>query len=380
MKIVRTKTLDAARFMERLGVDHPGVAIMAKKSELLFFIVKDLHVGAANILKQDALSIGADFAVPSGVIVCAKERVDGLLMGTRKQMELLSRKEMAQPFGLKSLAKELKRYLKNDLSYSLKIMGIINANEDSFYPGSRFMGERAIEAIEKMIADGADIIDIGGMSTRPGSEEISEEEELERIKPIVDLVYEKKLHEKVVFSIDTYRPKVAAYALERGFSILNDITALENDECAKIAASYDATVVLMHKKGDPKTMQVNPYYEDAVAEVSAFFEERIERALGFGIERIVLDPGIGFGKRLEDNLALLRDLVEFKKFGYEILVGASRKSMIDKIHPSDVSERLGGTLAVHLHAVHNGASIIRCHDVFEHKQAFLVDSAIRGYL
>ncbi len=379
MRIVRVGTIDAAAFMQRLGVDKVGLKIMAKKSELMLFAIKKMHVGAANILKQDALSIGADLAVPSGVIVCAQKEVDGLLIGTRKQIEQLAKKEMAQPFGLKELAKELRKYLRQK-HYPVKIMGIINANKDSFYPGSRFMGEAALEAIERMIHQGADIIDIGGMSTRPGSEEISEEEEFARIRPVVDLIYENELFKKVHFSIDTYRPKVAAYALERGFRILNDITALSSEECGHIAAANGATVVLMHMQGRPETMQQNPYYEDVVWEVSHFFEERIERALSFGIQEIVLDPGIGFGKRLEDNLLLLRDLKELSKFGYEILVGASRKSMIDKIHSSSVEERLGGTLAIHLHAIREGASIIRCHDVYEHKQAVLVQEKILGTL
>ncbi|BCD60140.1 MULTISPECIES: dihydropteroate synthase [unclassified Nitratiruptor] len=365
--------IDAAKLMEKLGVDRPGITIMSKKCEVMLFLIKDLHVGAANILKQDALSIGADVALPNGTITCAFKSVDVLLMGTRKHIEILSRKELAQPYGLKYLAKELQRYLKKN-RFETKIMGIINANDDSFYPKSRFQGKKAIEAIEKMIADGADIIDIGGMSTRPGSEEISEEEELARVKPIIDILKEKSFD--VLFSIDTYRPKVAEYALQNGFHILNDITGLENDELAQIASAYGATVVIMHKKGRPKDMQNNPSYEDVVVEVSRFFEERIEKANRFGIKNIILDPGIGFGKRLQDNIELIRDLSEFTKFGYEILVGASRKSMIDAIVPSSVQNRLPGTLAIHLKALQNGASIIRCHDVKEHHQAITVYQAL----
>jgi dihydropteroate synthase len=314
------------------------------------------------------------------VVTCSKKEVDGLLIGTKKHMEILSKKEMAQPFRLKNLADNLREFIKNYKDFEPKVMGVINANEDSFYPGSRFLGAKAIGAIEKMIEDGADIIDIGAMSTRPGSFEISEEEEFERVVEIIDLIYSQKLYEKVEFSIDSYRQKVVEYALDRGFRIVNDITALSSDEVAKAVFKYGAKVVLMHKKGTPKDMQINPSYEDVVFEVSEFFRKRILRAKSFGIKDIILDPGIGFGKRLEDNLVLIRDLEEFKRFGYEILVGASRKSMIDKIHSSSVEQRVGGTLAIHLKAVENGASIIRCHDVFEHKQAISVNKAIREIL
>ena len=372
---VKAIKVDPKEYMKLLGVYRSGIAIMAKKSRVLLFEIKDMPVGAANILKQDALSIGADLAVPTGVVTCSAKRVDALLIATPRQLERLIQKELAQPFGLKKVGLALRQYLKKQ-KFSPRIMGIINANDDSFYPGSRFLGQRAIEAIEKMIDNGAAIIDIGGMSTRPGSKEISEEEELSRIKPIVDTIYTQKLFEKVLFSIDTYRPKVARYALERGFKMLNDISALEDDELAKIAAAYGASVVLMHKKGTPQTMQQNPFYDDVVLEVREFLGKRIDKAERFGIKEIIIDPGIGFGKRLEDNLRLLRDLEDLKCFGKEILVGASRKSMIDAITPTPVKKRLPGTLAIHLKALENGASIIRCHDVSEHYQAIKVFKAI----
>ncbi len=373
MRIKRLgRDANSIKIMRELGVDGPGIKIMAKKAKVMLFHIANMHVGAANILKQDALSIGADLAIPNGTITCAFQRVDALLIGTKKHIEILAKKELAQPYGLKELAKELRAYL-GQKEYEPKIMGIINATTDSFYPGSRFSPNEAIAAVERMIEEGAHIIDIGGMSTRPGSEEISEEEELRRVQPIIDALAQRTFG--IRFSIDTYRPKVARYALERGFEILNDITGLENDKLAKIAAEYGASVVIMHKKGDPKTMQHNPYYEDVVAEVSDFFKKRIQKAKAFGIQEIILDPGIGFGKRLQDNLVLLRDLVEYKKFGYEILVGASRKSMIDKIIPTPVQERLPGTLSLHQLALQNGATILRCHDVAAHKQLIEVYKA-----
>jgi len=370
---------DVKKLMENLNVDKPGIKIMAKKANLYLFYIKDMHIGAANILKQDALSIGAELALPNGAITCRFSTCDALLIGTKKHIEILSKKEMAQPYGLKGLAKKLKEYIK-EFEFNLKIMGVINANDDSFYPKSRFKGSVAIKAIEKMIDDGADIIDIGGVSSRPGSDEVSEDEELERVKPIIDEIYKNSLFEEVLFSIDSYRPSIIEYALDHGFKIANDITGLGSNEVAEVVSKYGAKVVIMHMKGKPKTMQISPEYDDVVIEISNFFGSRIEKAIDFGIKKedIILDPGIGFGKKLEHNLELLKNLCEFKKFGCEILVGASRKSMIDMIIPTPVEKRLPGTLAIHLKAVENGASIIRCHDVKEHKQAFEVFKRLSG--
>lgn len=255
-------------------------------------------------------------------------------------------------------------------------MGVINANEDSFYSKSRFDGIAAIEKIENMIRDGANIIDLGGISSRPGSISVSKTEELNRIKPIVDLIYEKKLYNYALFSIDSYEPDVLRYVLDRGFKIVNDITGLRNDEVAKVTASYNADIVIMHMQNNPFDMQKNPMYHNIVSEVNSFFKTQIEKAKYFGIQNVILDVGIGFGKDLEHNLTLLKNMDFFKQLGYEILIGASRKSMIDKIVPSSTEERLPGTLAIHLDSIRRGASIVRCHDVKEHYQAIKVYEAI----
>ncbi len=262
-------------------------------------------------------------------------------------------------------------------NFSTKIMGVINANEDSFFKESRLIGSSAITKIEQMIDDGASIIDIGGVSSKPGSEFVSPDEELTRVKPILDLIYEQKLYEKIEFSLDSYEPLVLKYALDRGFRIVNDITGLSNDEVCIIAASYDAKVVIMHMQNNPENMQIKPEYDDVILDIDDFFNKRIKKAKSFGIKEIVLDVGIGFGKTLEHNLKLLRNLEYFKHFGYELLIGASRKSMIDMIIPTSIEERLPGTLAIHLEAINTGASIIRCHDVKEHYQAIKVQEAIK---
>lgn len=379
-KIYSPTQQQSSALFQLLGSDKIGSEIMSKKTQSHLLYIKNIHVGAANILKQDALSIGADLAVPIGTILAKEKYVDAILIGTSKHFETLSRKELAQPFGLKELAKELKSFINNP-NFSTKIMGIINANDDSFFENSRFQGDDAIKKIETMIEDGADIIDIGGVSTRPGSDAVDEEEELKRVQAICDIIKKKKLYEKTIFSIDSYTPKVIEYALRSGFTIVNDITGLANDEVAKITAKYNATVVIMHMQGTPKDMQHNPKYEDVILEVNNFFTQRIEKAKKFGIENIILDVGIGFGKTLEHNLKLLKNMEHFRHFGYEVLIGASRKSLIEKVIPNTpTDERLPGTLSIHLDSIKKGASIVRCHDVKEHFQAIEIQNKINSII
>ncbi|MDR1614447.1 MAG: dihydropteroate synthase [Campylobacteraceae bacterium] len=258
-----------------------------------------------------------------------------------------------------------------------KIMAVLNINSDSFFKESRITTDEAEQKIIQTINDGADIIDIGALSSRPGSETISDEEELKRVKKTLDMIKQQKFYEKAVFSLDSYSPLTLDYALNCGFKIVNDITGLQDAEVCKIAKKYSATVCIMHMKGEPKNMQANPEYSDIVKEVDDFFKERIERAKSFGIDNIILDAGIGFGKKLEHNIALIKHYNYFTHFGYPLLVGASRKSMISDISHSSIENRLPGTLAVHLEAVRNGAAIVRCHDVKEHVQALKVFEALQ---
>ncbi len=367
---------DATKLLKDLGVDGGGVNILASKIKHHIISIKDLHVGGANILKQDALSVGADLAVPRGTVLATTPKVDCILIATHKQLEILSTKELAQPFGLKELAKELKLICKAKKPDSVEIMGVINANEDSFYKGSRFSTSNAVEAIIQMIEDGADIIDIGGVSSRPNAALVSVDEEFQRVKPIVDAIKANRLYEKAKFSIDSYEPEVISHALESGFKIVNDITGLANDEVCRLCASYGATAVIMHMQGTPQTMQNNPEYENILNDVYSFLNSRVQKAQSFGVSDIIIDVGIGFGKTLEDNLSLIKNLEHFLTLNKKILVGASRKSMIDKICSSSVEDRLPGTLALHLESIRNGASVIRVHDVKEHLQAIKIQSAL----
>lgn len=378
MKIEKlSNEIDIKAELKRLGVDDGGIAILASKATMHIIYINELHVGAANILKQDALSIGADLAVPRGTVVAAKPKVDCILIANTKQLRTLAKKELAQPLGLRELALLLKEVTKTQKPESVEIMGVLNANDDSFYAGSRLNENSAVGVIEQMIEQGAEIIDIGAVSSRPNASFVSIEEELSRIEPILALIKERKFYERVKLSCDSYEPQVIQKALESGFSIVNDITGLQNDEVCRLCASYNATAVIMHMRGTPQTMQKKPEYENVLCEVYDFLRQRVQKAESFGVQDIVLDVGIGFGKTLQNNLTLLKNLEHFLRLEKPLLVGASRKSMIDKISPSIVEQRLGGTLALHLEAARNGASILRVHDVSEHIQAIKVFNALQ---
>ena len=378
--VVKRLSLDinVRQYLKEMGVDAGGLNIMGAKAQLYIVSIKALKSAGANVLKQDALSIGAELAVPKGTVMAKKEYVDCLLIGSKKHLKLLSHKELTQPFGLKEVAHQLQVILKTEKPRHCKVMGVINANDDSFFEGSRFRESDAFKQIEAMVESGAEIIDLGGVSSRPGAQEVSAEEELARVRPVIDLLEGSSLLERAQFSIDTYRPSVARYALESGFHIVNDIRGLESDELCEVAAEFDATVIIMHMPGRPETMQLNPEYDDILDEIYIFFQERIAKAHKYDIKDIILDVGIGFGKSLEDNLTLITHLEHFLRLRKLVLVGASRKALIDKIDPSDVSERLGGTLALHLAAARNGAGILRVHDVKEHVQALKVQKALQS--
>ena len=364
--------------LKKLGVDGGGINILASKANYFTIYIKDLPVGGANILKQDALSIGADLAVPRGTVIAATPKVDCILIATQRELEILSKKELAQPFGLKSVAVELEKILKIKKPQKIEIMGVINANDDSFFSGSRFKDSDAILKIKQMIEDGADIIDIGAVSSRPNAPKVSAKEELERIKPILQIVKKEKLHDNVAFSCDSYEPIVLSSALESGFSIVNDITGFSNDEVCRLTAEYKARAIIMHMQGTPSNMQENPKYENILHDIYSFLEQKIQKTESFGIKDIVLDVGIGFGKTLDDNLMLIKHLDYFLGLNKTLLIGASRKSMIDKISSSKVEDRLGGTLALHIEALKNGASMLRVHDVYEHTQALKILEALKA--
>ena len=256
------------------------------------------------------------------------------------------------------------------------IMGILNVTPDSFSDGNLFLDpNKAIKHAKRMVKDGADIIDVGGESSRPGSDPVSEDEELKRVAAII-----KKLAVEinVPISIDTYKPKVAGECIKFGASIINDINGLRNKEMIKVAVKCKVPVIIMHMQGKPKTMQNNPVYKDAVKEIKEFLSQQIKKAKQAGIKGIIIDPGIGFGKTTEHNLQILKNLNDFKELKCPILVGPSRKSFIGGITGLPVNERLEGTIAAISIAIMNGANIVRVHDVKECKRAAMVADAVKN--
>ena len=256
------------------------------------------------------------------------------------------------------------------------IMGILNVTPDSFSDGGLYIDkEKAVKRGIEMVSEGADIIDVGGESSRPGAEQISSTEELNRILAVINILSKEA---RVPISVDTYKPEVAYECVKAGASIINDISGLRNEAMIKVAAKLKVPVVIMHMQGEPKNMQKNPNYRNVVKEISDFFKKQLSLAEENGVRDIILDPGIGFGKNLEHNLAILRNLGEFKKLGKPILVGVSRKYFLGKITGLEVDERLEATLAAVTVSVLNGANIVRVHDVKECKRAVMIVDAVRG--
>ena len=266
---------------------------------------------------------------------------------------------------------------------SPKIMGILNVTPDSFSDGGQFGGvEQAVARAREMVRAGADIIDIGGESTRPGADVIGQTEELKRVMPVVKALFEKLGDLDAEISVDTRRPEVAYAAVKAGASIWNDVTALEFDESSPdMAAKLGCKIVLMHMRGTPETMQKKPHYKNVVAEVISTLKDRMSIALKAGVKRenIILDPGIGFGKTVDHNLQILNQIEHLHEHGCAIVLGVSRKRFIGALtNTENPQDRLPGSLAAVVYARTKGAQIFRVHDVAETKQALLICDHIRS--
>ncbi len=387
---------DAVSLMQQIGSDVHGVALMKNKLVHFNFRIGPLPAAAANIIKQEMLSVGGEAAVTRGVINCSAENSDAILSATRKQFRKFCRKLRAQPFSLAQIADRIETTLKKrekrsglpfrcrglevDLKETSLIMGILNITPDSFSDGNKFFSpDNALQQARKLISEGADIIDIGGESTRPGARKVPLREELDRVLPIIKALREE--HPNLPISIDTYKSGVAAAAVAAGADLINDISGFNFDpEMAGIAAETGAYSILMHIQGTPEKMQKEPHYDDLFAEVSSYFEKSIAQAENAGVkrEKIILDPGIGFGKTLEHNLLLLKHLAEFTGFGLPLLLGTSRKSFISKLTNAEVDERLPASLATIAQGLTNGANILRVHDVAATRQVVTVIDAVNN--
>jgi len=382
--------IELTRIMHEIRVDPYGIRIMQPKGITHVVRINALSNITANILKQEMLSLGADAAVARGSLTGETKTTDCLLMGSMAQFGSLEQKLARQPFGLGSLSRELalalKHYHTRDFILRLgrgrlalgsrpRVMGIVNATPDSF-SGDGLIGRHqtldlglAVAYVQRLVREGADIIDIGGESSRPGAQRVGVREEKARTLPLIKALAKTI---KVPVSIDTCKPLVAEAALDSGAVIVNDITGLRAAAMRKVAARYKAAVVLMHMQGTPETMQRHPVYGDCIEEIAGFFARRLDEVSQAGIaaDKVIIDPGIGFGKTVAHNCEILRHLNEFKVFGRPLMVGVSRKSFIGRLlNIPEPRERTAGTIAACIVAVENGARILRVHEVKEVRQA-----------
>ncbi len=387
---------EARQALKEIGVDPAGYVYMAPKMQHVLIKIKGVDVRAANVLKQEMLSKGAEAAVAKGASGFTQPTTDIILMGTLKQYRLVLNKLPAQPFGLSKLVEPVKQALdsispeerkiacgRHTLSVGGKtlIMGILNITPDSFSEsGLYFEEEKALARADEIVSEGADIIDIGGESTRPGAPPVSMDEELRRVVPVI-----KKLANKinVPISIDTSKASVARAAVDAGAVIVNDITALTGDQdMPSVCASADVGVILMHMQGQPRTMQENPEYNDLISEIISYLDERVAAAdqAGIDTDRLIIDPGIGFGKTVGHNLEIIKRLRELKSLGLPLVMGTSRKATLGKVLGDlPPGERLEGTAATVAVGILNGADIVRVHDVKEIvRVARMTDAIIRG--
>jgi len=389
IRIIRNKK-EAIKEMERIGVEKEGIKIMLPKFFHLNIKLKDVDARDAIIIKQEMLAIGGDAAI-SKKSLQNLEKTDVLITGNEKQIKLLLKKLKNQYSRLKNVSEELEEIIKErkksikigkknfQLGKRTYIMGILNVTPDSFYNGGKYFDyEKAIERARQIAREGADIIDVGGASTRPFAQEVDAEEEMRRVLPVIEGI---KGEINLPISVDTYKPEVAEGAVEKGADMINDVFALRKKGMAEVIREHELPVCIMHMKGEPKNMQIAPYYEDVVEEIFYFLKERIDFAVKKGIEKIIVDPGIGFGKRtggIEDNCEIIARLYELKSLNRPILIGISRKSFIGNITKTGVEERLHGSLGAEAIAIANGADFIRCHDVIETKRmAMVVDKIVR---
>ena len=400
MKLLLLDCLDERELLyeiDRIGADRRSFPYFAAKDETLLLAAKDLDVRAANALKQEMLSRGGDIIVHKRTIDCGVTHTDALLMGTPGQFSRLLEKLASMPYwGLDEFKIALGAALRNarrrswdislpggrtlSLGDKTRIMGILNVTGDSFFPGSRHLdpGDAVRNALSQF-EEGADVVDIGGESTRPGAPDVPPEEECARVVPVISEI--RRLRPQSILSIDTRKASVAEAAVKAGADIVNDVSGLRYDPgMARTLSELRVPVILMHSRKTPGTMQESPSYNHVVSDVWDELEKVLEHATRAGIEKetVILDPGLGFAKDAAHNMSLLKHLKAFRTLGRPLLVGHSRKSTIGQVLslPSP-EDRLEGTLAITALCAWQGIPLVRVHDVRENSRVARMIEAIR---
>jgi dihydropteroate synthase len=384
------QVFDAEQELKEYGCNSMGLALMAPKARFYSLKLRRVPLQKAIVIKQEALSQGAEAVLPREAMELQRKEVDLLLMGTERQLEKLCSKLKLQPDSLTQLGEEIldilrraRRHPRENLqlgSHRLPlgkrtlIMAILNLTPDSFSDGGRYnQVEAAVTRARQMVEEGADIIDLGGESTRPGFERISVEEELNRVMPVIEAL-KKDPRINVPLSIDTHKAGTAQAALKAGVEMVNDVWGLKADpEMGPVVAQSGAAICLMHNR-------THTDYQDLIPDIIAEMRESLSLARQAGIrdERIIVDPGIGFGKDLKQNLEVMHRLRDFRCLGCPILLGTSRKSMIGKTLDLPVNERLEGTAATVAYGISAGADIVRVHDIAQMKRVVqMTDAMVR---
>lgn len=355
--------------LAKIGFDKSYTAKASKKFEYKNFKIYNLTPAQANIIKQTALTVGADCATHRDVITGKIETSDCILGGSLSQIEKISEKLKFQPFKLKELGEQLKTKITTQKANKTQIMGILNLTTNSFSDGGQYYNfEDAIKQLNKLINDGADIIDIGAESTKPYSTPISADKQLEKIVPVLKYINDTEIN--VPISIDTRSAIVAQECIKYGAKIINDVSGFDYDkDMVKIIANSQVKVIIQHSLGTPENMQNSPQYEDLMDEIYINLKNKIDYALSEGIikENIIIDPGIGFGKTREHNFEILDRWQELKTLGCPVLIGLSRKSLLNMPDKTNEEKDLY-TLALNSRLIKDNIDIIRVHNVQIHKQ------------
>jgi dihydropteroate synthase len=394
VKIINIKdSAEAIAVFKKIGVDPYGIDAMTPKTINLNILIEKQPCKIANIIKQEMLSLGGDAAVARGSVACSIDSSRILIIGTIKQITAMAKKIEKQPFGLNKLAQDILEIITNSgqreynwktsrrnikMGGKTQVMGILNVTPDSFSDGGLFYNQqKAIDHGLQMVDEGADIIDVGGESTRPGAKSISLRDELKRVISVVESLVKQI---KIPISIDTTKAGVAVQAIAAGAEIVNDISSLHGDKkMAKTVRDANAALILMHMRGTPPHMQKGDLvYNNLMSEIIAYLKKSKDRALAAGIakESIAIDPGIGFGKTPEDNFRIIRNLAELTELGLPIVIGTSRKSFIGKVLGGEPHQRIEGTAASMTAAIMNGCHIIRVHDVVYMKKVAAITDKI----
>lgn len=360
-------TDDYEKELELIGFDssykHKAVEKLIFKNLKIY----SLTVPQANILKQVALSVGADCATHKEVITGKQEISDAILSGSFSQLRKIAQKLRFQPFGLKILADKIEEQL-NRKQIQTKIVGILNITDNSFSDGGEFNSfEKAVKHFDELVQEGADIIDIGAESTKPNTKGVSSEEQIKKIVPVLEYVKDKY---NIPISIDTRSSLVAQECLRKGASIINDVSGLKYDpRIAKVVAEHNATLVIQHSLGNEVNMVENVEYENIMDDVFYDINRQITLAKHYGVESIIIDPGIGFDKNLEENFVIINRIEEFFSLGYPVMTGISRKSLLN-LKDSSNEEKDIYTLALNTLAIEHNVDYIRVHNVKMHKKLF----------